>query len=96
MFLYAARTEGGAGTIIAPLGSALALVPKFNGFNIPLAEWEERVEIAAHLYQVPTLLILEDEVCQVVMTLPEKDWATLEQIVTRLEGLFGENMMILS
>lgn len=38
MFLLGIVAEGGAGSLMAPLGSALALVPKFNGSNIILAE----------------------------------------------------------
>lgn len=51
--------EGESRTIVGPLGSALVLVPNFNRTNIPLAEWDGRLERAACLYQVPTQLIVE-------------------------------------
>lgn len=70
MSLLAAIGEEGAGTIMALLGSALVLVPKFNGSSIPLTEWEERLESAVRLNQVPARLIeklatnsLEDDAC---------------------------------
>lgn len=94
MSLLAAGAEGGEGTIMALLGLALALVPKFNCSNIPLAEWEERLESAACLYQVPAWLIaelaiysLEDDAHQVVKALLEKVRPTQEQIVVCLEKL---------
>lgn len=73
------------------LGSALALLPKFNWSYISLAEWEERLESAAPLYQVPTLL----NVKLAINSLDDpKDRASLEQILAGHEGLFGENVTI--
>lgn len=58
----------------------MALVPKFNGSNIPLAEWEKRLENAACLYQVPAQLSTE--------------LAIISLEVAWLKGLFGENVTI--
>lgn len=62
----------------------------------------ESAEGAVCLYQVPTQLIselainsMEDDARQAVMALTVEDQATLKQIVSHLEGLFGENMMVL-
>lgn len=70
---------------------------------MPLVKWEERLESTKHLYQVYARLIaeltnnsLEDDALQAAMALLEEDQATLEQIVTCLEGLFEENVMVLS
>lgn len=93
MPLFMDGVEGGAGTTMAPLGAALALVPKFNGSNISLSEWEER------LYQVPIWLIaeltinsLEDVALHAVMVLLENSWASLEQIAAWMGGLFEEDV----
>lgn len=81
-----AGAEEGAGIIMPLLGLSLALVLKFSGFNIPVAEWEERPESAVCLYQDPAQLImelainfLEDGARQAVMVLPEEDQTTLEK-----------------
>lgn len=86
---------------MALLGSALALVPRFNGSNMPLTEWEERLDYPARLYQVPAWLIaelainsLKDDTQLVLMALPEEDRVRLERIMTHLEGLFRENMTV--
>lgn len=75
---FAAGADRGVGATIAPLGAALALVPKFNRSNISLSEWEESLESAACLYRVPTRLIaelaitsLEEDAHQAVMVLLE-------------------------
>lgn len=39
MSLLETAAGGGTGTIMALLGSALALVPNFIGSNVTLAEW---------------------------------------------------------
>lgn len=57
MPLFAAGVDRGAGTIMASLGAALALVRS----NIYLSEREKRLEREsdACLYQVPAQLIVE-------------------------------------
>lgn len=67
-----------------PLEKFLALVNKFNGSAMSLSEWEERLENAICLYQVPSWLItelainsLEDYARQVVMVLLEDSWASV-------------------
>lgn len=89
--------EGGLGFSMAPLGSALALIPKFSVSNNPLAEWEERLEGAAHLYRVPAWLVadlainsLEGDARHAVMAMPEEEQAILPQFMSHLESLFGE------
>lgn len=54
------------------------------------------------MHQVPTKIIpelainsLEEYAHQVIMVLPEGEQFTLAQIVTRLEGLFGENILVI-
>lgn len=101
MSLLAVGVEGEAGTTMAPLGLVLALVLKFNGSNIPLTEWEERLESDAHLYQVSAQLIaklainsLKDSVHKAMMVLPEKRLGNPRRIVTCLEGQLGEYVMI--
>lgn len=44
---------------MAPLGTVLTLNPKYNGMNIPLNEWVERLESAAHSCHIPDKLIPE-------------------------------------
>lgn len=79
----------------------MVLVPKFNGSNFSLFELEEKLKSAVCLYQAPAWLIaelaineLEDDAHQVLMVLPEDEWASLEQIVACLEGLFRENTTV--
>lgn len=71
---------------MAPLGTTLALVPRFNSTNIPLAEWEERLVSAAHLDQIPAQLMaelainsLENDARRAMMALPKEDWAPLNR-----------------
>lgn len=92
-----ADAEGVLGSSMASLGSALALILKFIGSNIPLAELEERLESSAHLYQISAQLVaelpinaLEAGARHTVLQLPEEERATLEQIMSHLEGLSGE------
>lgn len=98
MFL-AVGVEGSLGFSMVLLGSAIALLPKFNGSNIPLAAWEERLESAVCLYQVPAqlvteLAIKEDDARHMVMVLPKEERASLEQITSHLKGLFGEKILL--
>lgn len=43
---------------MVPLGTVLALIPNFSGTDIPMADWAERLESAAQLFQVYTTHLL--------------------------------------
>lgn len=86
---------------MAPYGAALALIPKFNGTNISLADWVERLDSSARLFQIPTerladlaINALEGEARRAVMVLPEKDRDSRTAIVLRLESLYGQSTPI--
>ena len=84
---------------MAPYGAAL--IPKFNGANIPLTDWVERLDSSVRLFEIPAahfadlaVNALEGEARRAVMVLPEKERDNRAAIVARLESLYGENTPI--
>lgn len=86
---------------MVPLGAALALIPKFNSKNSPLADWVERLGSVARLFQVSTMLFpdlatdsLQKVTKRALPVLPSANHTTLAQIVARLECLHGKVTLV--
>ncbi|XP_075682014.1 uncharacterized protein LOC142651331 [Rhinoderma darwinii] len=87
--------------ILFPMGAAMLNVPKYDGKSVTLMDWAERLRAAARLYQVPpphqadlALSLLEGDARAAVVVLPVSQRATLEDIITRLETLYGDTTSV--
>ncbi|XP_075719715.1 uncharacterized protein LOC142760414 [Rhinoderma darwinii] len=76
-------------------------VPKYDGKSVTLMDWAERLRAAARLYQVPpqhqadlALSLLEGDARAAVVVLPVSQRATLEDIIARLETLYGDTTSV--
>ncbi|XP_044141671.1 probable G-protein coupled receptor 139, partial [Bufo gargarizans] len=72
-------------------------VLKYDGNNMLLPDWVERLRTAARLYEVPAahqtnlaLNALEGDARQAVIVLPLKQWNTIDAFLGRLESLYGD------
>lgn len=80
-----------------PVGALLNHLPKFNGANVLLEDWKERLEsavrlcnVAQHLKTELALSTLEGDARRTVMLQPARHRQTYEQIVSLLEDVYGD------
>ncbi|XP_068115063.1 uncharacterized protein [Hyperolius riggenbachi] len=82
---------------MTPVGLLATYLPKFNGHNMLLRDWIERIRSAVKAYKVPVeiqreiaILALEGDARKTVVTSEFPEPTPLEAIVEILEEIFGD------